>query len=480
MDFFTQTVCKSLTAFDSKHNALIRRAISRTRESLLFFSLIRYITAAFLNSGALDTGGALVVQTAQTEMLYRLHHEVAQLALPTRTNIEDVLMAIIMFGLTTNWDGSNSPSSFHYNAAVRLYLHANGTGTPHSRQTEHQELFLYSLVYWWMGLAFVTDTSKECLLDSPPLETSIRDGRKTFGSAKRIPHPLAGVSPESQRLLGRVGSLIYAQRLRCRGKPFTSMPMLHEEYESLQQARTLEEEALSLQLPQADEFIDSDDMVTPIQDLVNTAEVYRCAALILLYRAFPDLLNGRLQLDEDAFDGGQSAKARRLMWVTSLAIHALDVLCQNTPGSGTRSIEQILLVIIGGELQNRTRSQTPCVREESDRSTFECSIEGLDPPSPLAGDDLDQLEDRHGFSGYEPLRNAIDGALRDSSVADCVAKARRTVSERLQSIRTILPYRSLEIVQELVFKTWDIGDHETPEVFWMDVMIENGWRFLLV
>lgn len=480
VDFFTQTICKALTTFDSRYNTFKIVAISRIKESLLYFSLIRYLTAAFLNSSALDTTSALVVQTAQTETLRRLHNEVAQLALPTRAKVEDVLTAIIMFGLSINWDGSNTPSIFHYNAAVQLYSHAYGNGTPHLQKNDVQELCRHSLVYWWMGLAFVTDTRKECLLDPPPLETSIRDSSETVRSEKRIPHPLAGVSSEVQWLLGRVGSLIYGQRLRCREKSFISMDKLHNEYESLQWARSLEEEALSLELPKADDFIDSDDMETPIQDLINTAEVYRFAALILLYRAFPDLVDDRLRLNDEAFDNGESTKKRRLLWVTALAIHALDIMCLNAPHSGTRSIEQILLVIIAGELQQRTCSQTSNVRDERDNSSFGRSIEGFGLPSPLAISNFDKFAGLHDLSGHEPLRSIIDNSFSDSSVSDSIAGARRTVRERLQSIREILPYRSLEIVQELVLKTWNIGDNDTPEVFWMDVMIENGWSLLLV
>ncbi|OAL18762.1 hypothetical protein AYO22_10456 [Fonsecaea multimorphosa] len=243
--------------------------MSRTKDSLLFFSLCGYLTGAFLNSSTLDTTSALAVQNAQTETLQRLRNAVAQLDMLTRTKVEDILMAIIPFGLNTNWDGSNSPSIFHYNAAVRL----------------------------------------------------------------------------------------------------------------------------------ADEFADVGDIETPVQDLINTAEVYRPAALILLYRAFPDLLNGRLRLDENEADAGQSAKERRLLWVTALAIRALNILRQNAPRSGTRSIEPILLVIIAGELQKRTCSQISSLTDESD---------------------------------------------------------------------------------ELVVKTWDAGDNDTPEVFWIDIMIENELKFLLV
>ncbi|EXJ68496.1 uncharacterized protein A1O5_08289 [Cladophialophora psammophila CBS 110553] len=480
VDFFMQKICKALTSFDSKYNLFRTLATSRTTESLLFFSLFRYITAAFLNSSTLDAASALVVQNAQTEILHRLHNEVARLNRPTTTNIEDVLMAIIMYGLTTNWDGSNSPSIIHYNAAVRLYLHTYRNGMPVPRQKGYQEFFFNSLAYWWMGLSFITDTGQECLLQLPIPETRIGNDDETASPAKRIPHPLAGVSPESQRLLGSVGSLVYGQRLRCRKRSFPSMNQLRVEYDALQEAQSLEEEALSLKLPKADDFVDISDIDTPIQDLINTAEVYRLAALVLLYRAFPDLLNSRLRLGEDEYAAGQSTKERRLLWVTALAIHALDILCQNAERSGTRSIEQILLIIIGGELEKRTYSQPFDPTEESDSSIPAPLMTRWGPPSPLTISSFDHFTVLHDLSGRDSPRSVTDTPFCHPSGSDRIAGARRTLLKRLQSIREILPYRSLEIVQELVLKTWDISDNDDPEVFWMDIMIENGWKFLLV
>ncbi|KIX93466.1 uncharacterized protein Z520_10886 [Fonsecaea multimorphosa CBS 102226] len=352
--------------------------MSRTKDSLLFFSLCGYLTGAFLNSSTLDTTSALAVQNAQTETLQRLRNAVAQLDMLTRTKVEDILMAIIPFGLNTNWDGSNSPSIFHYNAAVRLYMHACGHGTPCPRPGDHQELFLHTLVYWWMGLAFVTDTTKECLLEPPPLEIGIGNDSETANSAKRIPHPLAGV---------------------------------------------------------ADEFADVGDIETPVQDLINTAEVYRPAALILLYRAFPDLLNGRLRLDENEADAGQSAKERRLLWVTALAIRALNILRQNAPRSGTRSIEPILLVIIAGELQKRTCSQISSLTDESDGLSLGPSIAGCSPPSPLPTSSFDHFTALHGLAGHDSLRSIFDSHFCESSGPDRIDEARRTLLQRLQSIR---------------------------------------------
>lgn len=479
VDYFTQKICKVLTAFDSKYNQFRTVGVSRTRESLLFFSLCRYMTAAFLGSSGGCTRSALVVEDAQTELLHRLQTEVAQLDISKQAKTEDVLTAVIMFGLSTNWDGSNAPSIFHYNAAVRLYRHTFQTNKPNTRQGDRQEFFLHSLRYWWMGLAFVTDTREHCLLEPPEGEPDATHSCDSANQGKRVPHPLAGVSPEAQRLLGRVGSLIYAQRLRCREKSFTSMNKLQKEYEAVQAAQRLEEEALSLELPKADDFVDIGDIDTPIQDLINTAEVYRLAALVLLYRAFPDLLNARLRLDNDGPDADQSAHERRLMWVKGLAIHALGILCQNAPRSGTRSIEQILLVVVAGELRTSSRPQTFCVTEETNEPSLGPSLAGFGPPSPPAISALDRFPARHGRSDRDSIQG-VRNTLCDPSRSDCTAEARRTALKRLESIHEILPYRSLKLVQDLVLKTWEIGDNENPDVFWMDVMIDNEWRFLLV
>ncbi|KAL2396634.1 hypothetical protein ABEF93_000132 [Exophiala dermatitidis] len=480
VDLFTQDICKSLSAFDSTNNPFRMVAMSRARESLLFFSLCRYITAAFLNSGAVDAAATLAVQNAQAEILHRLHNEIAQLKRPTRTKIEDVLMAIVMFGLTTNWDGSNNPSIFHYNAAMQLYQQAYGNSWPYAPYGEYQQFFVHALVYWWMGLAFVTDTTTECLLGPPPSQHDVANHSETNMPEKRIPHPLAGVSPEAQRVLGQVGLLIHAQRLRCRRKPFTSMNQLQKEYEALQQGHSLEEEALSLEMPRADDFVDVGDTETPIQHLINIAEVYRLAALILLYRSFPDLLDSRLGFQEDQHQITESADERRLLWVTALATHALNILCQNGRRSGTRSIEQILLIIIAGELQKRTYSQHFELTEGSGSSSSGPLISGFDPLSPLSTSPSDQPMALNNLSGYEAEKNSIERSVLDSAETNCIMKSRNAVLERLQAIRQVLPYRSIEIVEELVLKTWEAGDDGNPNVFWMDIMIDNDWKILLV
>src|SRR5262249_40672980 len=151
-----------------------------------------------------------------------------------------------------------------------------------------------SLIYWWMGLSFITDPIQHHLFEPPGKDDAGRVHTATTLDGRRVPHPLAGVSPQAQLLLGRVGSLVFGQRMRCRARLFTTLGNIQREYTALQEAQTLEQELLSLELPREDELFDVTDPDTPLKDLINTADAYRLSALILLYRAFPDLLRDRL------------------------------------------------------------------------------------------------------------------------------------------------------------------------------------------
>jgi hypothetical protein len=436
--------------------------------------LCRYLTAAFLNSSILATNSSdnmVLVRNAETEILHRLHNEIADLDISRQPKLGEILMAIIMFGLSTNWDGSNNPSVFHYNAAIRIYGHAyRNSRAITSFGGLGQDFFRQSLIYWWMGLALVTDTTKHCLLDPPEIPTAT----ESIEIGKRVPHPLAGVSPEAQLLLGHVGSLVYGQRLRCCEKSFTQMKTIQQEYQALQKARQLEEELLSLQLRPADEFFDVADPETPLEDLVNIADAYRLSALVLLYRAFPDLLNSRLRLEDETWDHFQGPEEQRLAWLTAQAIHVLQCLCRNAQHSGTRSIEQLPLIIIAGELRLSSSTLGFQIREENEMPHPGSSLLGCSPSGDISGYSLDEISHPFlPFHGYWTTPDALMGP-------DYVSSARTTVLKRLKSVREILPYKSLEMVEELVLETWRLSDQNEREAFWMDVMIEKDWSFLLV
>ena len=296
VEFFSSQICKSLCALDSHYNPLRVATVSRASASLLYFSLCRYLTAAFLSSASHSNvvSGCTVVRSAQTEMLHRLQNEISGLDLSRQYKMEEALMAIIMYGLSTNWDGSNDPSFMHYNAAVWLFHQTYKSRTFKPSVFDNKQFFQHTLGYWWMGLCFITDSTQNTLMEPPGVD---REGNVSLDLGKgemQTPHPLAGVSPGAQYLLGRVGSIVYNQRTRSSTRPFTSVSNIQKEYEALQEANSLETALLSLKIPDKGDLVDIADPDTPLEDLIYTADAYRLSALILLYHAFPELLSDRL------------------------------------------------------------------------------------------------------------------------------------------------------------------------------------------
>ncbi|KIX10366.1 uncharacterized protein Z518_01448 [Rhinocladiella mackenziei CBS 650.93] len=394
VDFFSHEICKALCAFDSIYNPERIVTVSRADASLLFFSLSRYLTAAYFNTNTSTSNGCVVARNAQTETLHRLKHEITELDMSKQTKIEEVLMAVIMYGLSTNWDGSNDPSFMHYNAAVSTFHHTYQDANVEPRRSRAEGFFPH-------------------LLDPPVIENETRIDNFRIWTNKIVPHPLAGVSPQAQLLLGRVGSLVYAQRLRCRERSFTSMNNIHKEYRALQEARQLEEELLILELPQEDEFVDVTDPDTPLKDLFTTADAYRLSALVLLYRTFPDLLEVRLswRLSQGTYSCCHSQEERRLLWVTALALHVLDLLCQNAPGSGTRSIQQILLIIVAGELRMPQSSLT--MQAFDDSSTDSISPETASSVTTSTKPEYTDIFDVLDHGGVAAVHDRLGAAAED-------------------------------------------------------------------
>lgn len=496
MEFFSRQICKALCAYDSHHNPFRLATVPRADASLLSFSMCRYLTAAFLCSRFdIDVSKGWTVRSAQTEVLHRLQNEIARLDMSRKSEMEQVLMAIIMYGLSTNWDGSNESSAMHYNAAVWVFHQmykkhdfnssASDDNTNNNTNNNKKQFFQQSLIYWWMGLCFVTDSSENHLSPPPGTDDQAKLTLASTVGEKRLPHPLSGVSPESQYLLGRVGSLVYNQRKRCRDRPFTTAAAIQQEYNALEEAKDLEQALLSLDIPRAEDLVDIEDPDTPLQDLINTANVYRLSALVLLYHAFPDLLISRLGWRLDASLGPRALEEQRLHWLSALAIHALDTLCANSPTSGTRSIEQILLVILAGELRTTPSPSLAAAEyifdaDGSDSiSDFDFYIRTYSPAEAAAGIDnvSSSLGDDHTGDGEANLDMSTftPSPQCGRTAQDRISEARSSVLGRLKSIQEVLPYRSLQLVEDLVLQTWSSSDR-----FWLDVMIDNGWKFLLV
>jgi hypothetical protein len=202
-------------------------------------------------------------------------------------------------------------------------------------------------------------------------------------------------------------------------------------------------------------------------DLRNVAEAFRLCAVLLLYRCFPDLQEQRRRNDSQL---DQAAVEKRM---TASALHALNVLKRNGVIFRTRSAEQILLVIIAGELRFPTRICSPSSLSTSQDRTI----------GPEASTVLPTFDAIGLMAGCLPIIActidiiaAVEG-LRDETQK--IQQARATLRTRMDTIRSILPYKSVEQAEKLIWDVWWKSDNG-ENCFWMDLMIRNGQRFVMV
>lgn len=473
-DFYSQVICKYLSTYDSEYNMFRTVTVTRLNNSLLYHSLSRYLTMAYLGPTQINANNDSLLQHAQADTLHRLQHWIFSLC-NMSANIDDCLTAVIMFGLSASWDGTRDPGLMHYNAAVSIFHKRQQNKIVSSSEAElrKEQFFREALVYWWMGLCFVIDITHEHLADPPlPNETAPRTSGKAARS-KLLPHPLAGVSSNAQFLLGKTGSLVYSQRKRILRRPYGTIQNIMAEFQAFDEARKLEKQLLMLRIPQKSELIDIQDPDTPMQDLISISDAHRLSALILLYRAFPDLLSTKLDISALQPGNGEHLKSDedKQQWLTALAIHVLDMLRQSAANSGTRSVEILLLVIIAGELRAPHSSNTNQVQPGNGRPKH---VKRSMPPSRALESDLSQGDLSHLLRDF-----TADYRERDRTDECQVVNARRVVRDRLKAIREILPYKLPSIVEGMISEVWRSHD-QGLNVFWIDTMIERGWRYLLV
>ncbi|KAJ4356855.1 uncharacterized protein N0V89_004892 [Didymosphaeria variabile] len=488
LNYFAETICERLYACESLHNPIRSISIFRARHSPLFNSLLRYLTATYLSKSTILDQTRCLLSTVQKETLHHIGNEVdlakrgdqfgLHIGIKARKAAEEALLALIMFGLASSWDGSNNTGIAHYRTAVSLY-----TETCASMAFVSRRFYAETLIYWWAGLSFVTNVEIEPLPDPPPCQ-DIEDGPNTYTDEYRLfyPHPLTGISPRAHLLLGKVASLVYSQRIRAMRPSFLSSERLKQDESILQTSYQLEEDLLSLHIPQPTDLPEVNDTNTSINDLRNMAEAYRLSGLLMLYRCFPDLLRNRRGdlRNQDASE----------QWLCALALHTLGILERNSPNSRTRSIEQIVLVIIAGEICHPLHHGIASSVERNTYSQFLqslcdswsaagslCSAEDVPRPF-LEGAGL--LSDE-GFLDLPPILPVAEGEneMGAEDVANIIQRARHKVSHRLTTVREILPYRSVEQGEELIHDIWE-RDRTHQGAFWMDVMIKNGWTFILV
>ncbi|PLB55201.1 hypothetical protein P170DRAFT_35333 [Aspergillus steynii IBT 23096] len=335
------------------------------------------------------------------------------------------LLSVIMLGQSASWHLQADVGLSQYRLAKRIMA----SGQRRNNKTENTRFpgrnsmfFQQSLHYWEMLLSFVTG------LDGPT--DSPRDPHGSSLPLQMIPHPWAMVTSDLMERIHEVGRLVYKHRRNTLGSKFWRRTDLTALQGMIQDVGPIELYLLNYQLPAQETIVDPGDDLTPVSHFVSISQAYRLVALLQIYRVFPDILEERLASETrtPAFAGVPKPLLNSAeQWIHTLAMHTVDILRKVPFESHTRSIQAFLLVALSSELRY-----------------------------PMSPDNIENV---------------------NSEMLE-VAEARKFVRGRLEAYRFVFAPQPAQRKLDIVMKVWEQLDGGQSGVYWMDVMIENGWEVL--
>ena len=380
---------------------------------------------------------------------------------------DKALLALLMVGGTSSWHDTGDMGVPLLNLFRKHVQRMRGLGQL-MKNGNSLRFFQESLLYWEMLLAYVVDDDQLGKSESTAVDTPIltpADGATNVqpSDGRHVPHPWTGIARDTQVLVQEVGRLVRSHRLRAHKRSFATQAAVSQLQHEIMRASQLEAALLDLSFPEEANVTNPDDCQTPVWHLLSLAEGYRRAALMQLYRVFPDILVSRLESEyndsstsepsESNFTGCEGAREGTELelssamcdeWLTDFALRTIDLLAPILVESGTRDFQPFILVACSSEL--RYHKKAP--HQEGDESTYFSEM-------PLS------------MQGVE------------------VSRARGLVLSRLQAFLHCLPPKPIRRCIEIVQATWETMDKQTrtlngkqieEPVYWMDVMIERGWE----
>lgn len=234
--------------------------------------------------------------------------------------------------------------AYWYTLAAKLQnilsLDALGSNeqTPIVRLHERERQFFWGLhMYNHLHTTFV-----ENHLSLPSIQIPERYLEDMTG-IRRYPHPYTGVSSHITFALLSVGQLIKRQRQIATSRSFATEQQIEDIRALIWEAKDLESMILARNVPGPEEIEDPNDEATPVEHLVKMAECHRNAALLQLYRVFPDVLRRRLGLE--------NSNISTEGFTLRLALRILDALTSIPSRSGTTPFQTVLLLAMSSELR---------------------------------------------------------------------------------------------------------------------------------
>jgi hypothetical protein len=446
VEHYFKDVCGIYSTFDSALNPFRMSVAGSWSSSASIYYAIQSMAAAHLSNSYASMGSVGIKMKGLANAALR---EELILCQSGQKNSNCALLVTLLLGLSACWHETND-LGLGYLRVARLLMYPRLAQTEaKSPALERQDQFFEeALIYWEMMMAFVTPTDNDPLSvgyagEAEPVKddenlADLEAADALQDDQKVVPHPWTGVAPKVQMLFTEVAQLVRQERTVHPGD--ASLEWVTDSARRRNTALSLEEQLLALELPKASALVESGDGTTSKQDLIIIAEATRCSALLEIYRVFPDNLQRRLgvhtndrwnlfDFGDDFFEAPNKMVDGGIEFLNSLALHVLDLIAKIPPQSGTRFLQLMLIMVAASELR------------------------------------------------FVNARTNLD-FLDLSSNSLRIMNARSFTEERLGNHAVRLPAKPVRLMIGLIKEVWrrlDLGE----EVFWLDIMIANGWETVM-
>lgn len=462
VEFYFKETAQFFSCYDSSMNPF-RTTVSRLwNSSPLLYRTLQSMAAA-----------SLVEDFPQLAIVGRqLRNEAIEILDKNGGTTSDTLLAMLMLGGSASWHDSRDLGLTFFNR-IRRKLISLGSGKMGESATMDidYQFFHQSMTYWEMLLSYVAENDElDCLDKASP---SVGEHMQDYMSLDFVPHPWTGFARDAQNAVQKVGRLLRRQRKLAFSRRFTSLAHIKQLEKDMATASELEEFLSNMCHPLEATVLDPEDKNTPVWQLLTLAEAYRSVGLIQIYHIFPDILDRRLARegifnpkachndnnnshDDDGApkNGRTPEKQQRNDWLTAYAVQVLNLMKSIPLESGTRDFQPFILVSLSSELR-------------------------LAPHPPPQTD-----------ASETGLANHMAG-INSQTIE--ISRMRHFIKSRLNSFLHILPPKPIRVCLDIVSTTWEQMDQrataaakaeqsrggsceEAEDVYWMDVMIENGWE----
>ncbi|VUC28537.1 unnamed protein product [Clonostachys rosea] len=304
--------------------------------------------ARALSQLSTDLSTACILPSQSTHQ----EQESTELACVPQTTLvkDELLLGIILLGMTSAWNDASSPGQSHLVGSRILFkswMSVNGLNTANkaTEMTDIQRFIVSSMVYWEALSSFVFDQRTEDLAYLDCLASQRWTGTIT-------PSPWTGVANPIFIYLAKIGSLMRKKRALRNISLFRDSEIYRDAlcFQLVEDARALEQAILSWRVPFISLIEDTGDPRAPPRHFWGLARCYRLVAFIELYRAFPEIVENHSGIAIPDFESVAADGNRQSSLILSLAFGVLNILKNILSDSSTLPVQGLALIVAGSVL----------------------------------------------------------------------------------------------------------------------------------